>query len=262
MAHVTFLFDVFPAQRNQRRKRRRDLSALLLCMAFFRIFALTTQRMNIPLHGRDGHSTGQLLELPGAEELTDLLTSLPRLLSTAVASVATGQVGLKLVPVITLTLEAQDRALIHHVHEVSDWVITVDRNMGIEFFDHGGKPGRPDYLIDHSPDMTSDFGHRLFITSRSLQELQMMLEPALTQYGLPADQGHANRASASDSLPVWPSGAQAASPLLHSVQRSLAWHWHGSISTIRGFSGTTFWCRSMLTLSCTTSEKLCGRTGG
>jgi hypothetical protein len=92
-----------------------------------------------------------------------------------VASVATGQVGSKLVPVITLSRDAQDRSLIHHVHEVSDWVITVDRNMGIEFFDHGGKPGRPDYLIDHSPDMTSDFGHRLFITSRSLQELEIMI---------------------------------------------------------------------------------------
>jgi hypothetical protein len=108
-----------------------------------------------------------------------------------VASVATGQVGSKLVPVITLSLDAQDRSLIHHVHEVSDWVITVDRNMGIEFFDHSGKPGRPDYLIDHSPDMTSDFGHRLFITSRSLQELEIMLAPALTQYSLQANQGHA-----------------------------------------------------------------------
>jgi hypothetical protein len=31
-------------------------------------------------------------------------------------------------------------ALLSTTHEVSDWVITVDRNMGIEFFDHGGKP--------------------------------------------------------------------------------------------------------------------------
>ena len=141
-------------------------------MAFFRIFALTILEDEHTVAWQRRPQHGLAVELPEAEELTDLLTSLPILLSTAAASVATGQVGLKRVPVITLTLEAQDRSLIHHVHEVSDWVITVDRNMGIEFFDHGGKPGRPDYLIDHSPDMTSDFGHRLFMTSRSLQELQ------------------------------------------------------------------------------------------
>jgi len=189
-AHLTFLFDVFPAK---------EVSAI-------RVEAVVG---TAPVHGlfqdfhvdylEDEHTVawrrwpqhGLALELPGAEELTDLLSDLPRLLSTAAASVATGQVGLKLVPVVTLMLDAQDRALIHRVHEVGDWVITVDRNMGIEFFDHGGKPGRPDYLIDHSPDMTSDFGHHLFITSRSLQKLEIMLEPALAQYDIQADRGHA-----------------------------------------------------------------------
>ena len=50
-----------PCQRNQCRKRRRSLSVLLLCMASCRIFTLTTQRMNIPWHGGDGHSMGWLL---------------------------------------------------------------------------------------------------------------------------------------------------------------------------------------------------------
>ena len=44
------------------------------------------------------------------------------------------------------------------VARVSDWVVTLDRNMGIEFFDHGGKPGRPDYLIDHSPAVLGNAG--------------------------------------------------------------------------------------------------------
>jgi hypothetical protein len=190
MAHLTFLFDLFPAKEISATRGEEPVCAAPV-HGLFQDFCVdyTEDEHTVAWQRRPQH--GLALELPEAEELTDLLTSLPLLLSSAVASVATGQTGLKRVPVITLTLEAQDRALIHHVHEVSDWVITVDRNMGIEFFDHGGKPGRPDYLIDHSPDMTSDFGHRLFITSRLLQELQMMLEPALIQYGLPADQEHA-----------------------------------------------------------------------
>jgi DNA phosphorothioation-dependent restriction protein DptH len=69
-------------------------------------------------------------------------------------------------------------------------VFTLDRNLGIEFFDHGGHATRPDYLIDHSPDMTSTLGHRLVITSRSVAELEALLRPVLEQYGLQAEARH------------------------------------------------------------------------
>ena len=74
---------------------------------------------------------------------------------------------------------------------MSDWVFTLDRNLGIEFFDHGGHATRPDYLIDHSPDMASTLGHRLVITSRSVAELEALLRPVLEQYGLQAEGRHA-----------------------------------------------------------------------
>jgi DNA phosphorothioation-dependent restriction protein DptH len=70
---------------------------------------------------------------------------------------------------------------------VSDWVITVDRNLGVEFFDHGGRRDRPDYLIDHSPDVVSGGSRRLVVTSRSLEELEAMFRPVLLEHGLPAD---------------------------------------------------------------------------
>ena len=118
-----------------------------------------------PIHGlvqdfqveyRDDESTvawtrqprhGTAVPIGGAEELTDLLSTLPSLLSSATATVSTGETGLALRPVITLALDAEDRGLLHQVHEVSDWVLTADRNMGIEFFDHGGllrSTGLPD----------------------------------------------------------------------------------------------------------------------
>jgi DNA phosphorothioation-dependent restriction protein DptH len=189
-AHLTFLFDVFPAKEIGA-SREETATGVAPVHGLLQDFHIDYTEDEHTVSWQRWPRHGPALELSGAEELTDLLTSLPRLLSTAVAAVATDHVGPKLVPVITLSLDAQDRSLIHHVHEVSDWVITVDRNMGIEFFDHGGKPGRPDYLIDHSPDMTSDFGHRLFITSRSLQELEIMLESALTQYGLSTEREQA-----------------------------------------------------------------------
>jgi len=74
---------------------------------------------------------------------------------------------------------------------VSDWVVTLDRNMGIEFFDHRHHPSRPDYLIDHSPDMANSLGHRLVITSRSVAELEALLRPVLADYGVRVDGAHA-----------------------------------------------------------------------
>jgi DNA phosphorothioation-dependent restriction protein DptH len=71
-------------------------------------------------------------------------------------------------PIIRLELGTNERALISEIHDASDWVFTIDRNMGIEFFDHGGRRNRPDYLIDYTPATVPEHGHRLVISSRSL----------------------------------------------------------------------------------------------
>lgn len=133
---------------------------------------------------------GPAVPIPGAEELSSLLAALGKTLSVGAAAVATGQAGADLRPVVTLVLGPEDRVLLHQVHEVSDWVITIDRHMGSEFFDHGGRTGRPDYLIDHSPDMAGSLGHRLVITSRSVAELEALLRPVLKEYELPAEPSH------------------------------------------------------------------------
>jgi hypothetical protein len=115
------------------------------------------------------------------------------MMSNAAANVATHQSGLNLRPVSKLVLTPEDKALLHQVHECSDWVFTVDKNLGIEFFDHSGRMGRPDYLIDHSPDLTSSAGRRVVITSRSLTEIEAMFAPVLAEHGL---QTEVNRAAA------------------------------------------------------------------
>ena len=189
-AHLSLLFDVFPSE---------DVGAT----------RATLREASSPVHGliQDFHTEyredesavawrrqprhGLAAPLASAEELTDLLASLSATLSSTTATVATGQTGLDLRPTITLALDAEDRALLHQVHEVSDWVLTLDRNMGIEFFDHGGRAGRPDYLIDHSPDVVGSFGHRLVITSRSVAELEAILRPVLEAHRLQAEGRHA-----------------------------------------------------------------------
>ena len=117
----------------------------------------------------------------------DLLSSLSRHLCFATSAVAASGASFKAVPVVTLGLDVGQRELIYEVHQISDWVFTIDRNMGIEFFDHGGRKNRPDYLIDYVPGASAQATHNLIISSRSNDELEAMLKPVLVEHGLSAD---------------------------------------------------------------------------
>ena len=120
----------------------------------------------------------------GIESLTPFLGSLPGVLATSFTAVATGEHQPQLRPTVTLTLGSEQRALLHQIHEVSDWVITIDRNLGVEFFDHG-REERPEYLIDHASRSASNY--QLVVSSRENEELEVMLRPVLREYNLPEE---------------------------------------------------------------------------
>lgn len=189
-AHLSFLFDLFPAEEIRAVDVREtdDSSFVHGLVQPFEVDYLEDEQsitwLRRPLHG-----FAQPLE--GAEALSDLLSSMSRVVSVAAASIARSQYLPNARPVIALSLSADERAMLHQVHEVSDWVMTIDRNLGIEFFDHRRHPTRPDYLIDHSPDMANAMSHRLAITSRSVAELESLLVPILDDYGLPSTGKHA-----------------------------------------------------------------------
>ena len=189
-SHLSFLFDVFPpeevaAGRPLRTERTAPLHGLV-------------QDFTIRYHDDDGgtwwerqprHGSPAVIE--GADETSMLLGELPARISAATATVARSMPDFTSRPIIRLELGPGERALISEVHDASDWVFTVDRNMGIEFFDHGGRRDRPDYLIDYTPSAVPEQGHRLVISSRSLAELEAILRPVLREYGLDSDGRHA-----------------------------------------------------------------------
>lgn len=189
-AHLSFLFDLFPAEeiRAVDVQDSDDSSFVHGLVQPFEVDYLEDEQsitwLRRPLHG-----AAQPLE--GAEALSDLMGGVSRALSVAIATVARSQYLPHARPVVALSLSADERAMLHQVHEVSDWVLTIDRNLGIEFFDHRRHATRPDYLIDHSPDMASAMSHRLAITSRSVAELESLLIPILGEYGLPNSGRHA-----------------------------------------------------------------------
>jgi len=189
-AHLSFLFDQFPTE-EVRAEDAQELDDASFVHGLIQPYAVEYREFDElvtwsrrPLHGI-------ARPLPDHEELTDLLSTAARLVSVASASAARNRYLPNARPVVLLSLKAEDRALLHQVHEVSDWVLTIDRNLGIEFFDHRRHATRPDYLIDHSPDLANALGHRLAITSRSVTELEALLSPILKDYGLPTSPKHA-----------------------------------------------------------------------
>ncbi|MCP5102145.1 MAG: ATP-binding protein [bacterium] len=137
--------------------------------------------------------TGVPVEPGTADESFDLLALLSSKICLATSAVATSGENFNKVPMLTLSLDPSERELIYRVHRVSDWVFTVDRNMGIEFFDHGGQgpKKRPGYLIDYIPGSGSHSTHNLIISSLSTEELEEMLKPVLRIHDLEANAGQA-----------------------------------------------------------------------
>ncbi|MGW7213580.1 methylation-associated defense system ATP-binding protein MAD8 [Streptomyces collinus] len=127
--------------------------------------------------------------VPGAEETGDLMAALPEALSAAVVAVTSGEPRPGHLPQITLRLSAQDKALLHDVHQTSDWVVTVDRTLGVEYFDHG-RADRPEYVIDYSATAQPGMGHHIVVSSRSVDELRALVGPVLGDKQLSIEPRH------------------------------------------------------------------------
>ena len=183
-AHISVLLDVFPAE--ELSIAEKPIGVLPL-HGLIQDFAIEFVDDDSGTFWNKRPIVGRSLSVGSHTACFDLLSSLSRHLCFATSAVAASGASFKAVPVVTLGLNVAQRELIYEVHQISDWVFTIDRNMGIEFFDHGGRKNRPDYLIDYVPGASSQATHNLIISSCSNDELEAMLTPVLLEHGLSAD---------------------------------------------------------------------------
>ena len=181
-AHLSLLFDVFPAEEVAVVDQAAD-ERITPVHGLYQDYCVEYSEEN-GVVAWDRYTRHGMAKPVFGSDFTEPLSVLPKLMANMTAAVATGKVSDQHVPVVRLTLKPSERALLNQLHEISDWVFTVDRNLGIEFFDHGGKEGRPDYLIDHSPEMAANNGHNFVITSRSTTEIQALLSNTLERFRL------------------------------------------------------------------------------
>ncbi len=92
-------------------------------------------------------------------------------------------------PTVRLDLDLGVKSLLYQVHDVSDWVLTVDANLGLDYYDTAPQPEHPIYLLDFTPEYNQAHGERIVLTTRSTREILHIIGPALLRYGIDAGDG-------------------------------------------------------------------------
>lgn len=87
-------------------------------------------------------------------------------------------------PVLALQLDAEAQGLLRQVHDVSDRVITIDRHLGVDFFDTPTAGEEAGYLLDFAPEFLQEERQRIVLTTRNTKEIEGILSPMLQGYGI------------------------------------------------------------------------------
>lgn len=189
-AHLTVLIDAFGGEQHASTPHQTITHAPVhgLVQATASAYEDSDQQITwrtVPRHG-------MALAIEDAEDLTTLMGRLPALLATAAACVATAGQALRSVPCTVLSLDTDARDLLYRAHQSGDWVVTIDRTLGLEYFDSAGQHGRPEYVIDYAPSQASGLGHQIMVSSNSVDELRTLLSPTAEQHGLDVAERHLN----------------------------------------------------------------------
>ena len=87
------------------------------------------------------------------------------------------------VPALMLDIEDTNSVMLSRIHDVSDWVITFDKNMGPEFYDIPCGEDEIPYLLDYIPS-TELTGISSFLTCRPTSEIESILTPHFKEFGI------------------------------------------------------------------------------
>jgi hypothetical protein len=90
-------------------------------------------------------------------------------------------------PAVVVEMSAEDRLRVDRVHHLSDWVITLDRFFGVEFYDDPSDPNlsrvAQKYLLDYAPEFLEGLGHRMLVTTAHREEVEELLARAMNELG-------------------------------------------------------------------------------
>lgn len=182
-AHVSLLFDVFHVAVQFAQPLSNARSNHLYGILNEYVEDFSTSGGEISWQRQINLTSGMDIDMviPGHE----MTVALYQEYSHLVAQISSEGTICKCIPTIRLPLGAIDKNLISEVHQVSDWVFTVDRNFGLEYMDSPFDSHCPVYLIDYQPEHLSQIGHRLIISTQHITEIERIIRPVLEHLDLP-----------------------------------------------------------------------------
>ncbi|GAG36718.1 unnamed protein product, partial [marine sediment metagenome] len=184
-AHITFLFDAFPVSVNTAEPIEDRRSNYLFGILYEYINYFSSQDGNIFWKRQISPKKG--IDIDDSSPVHEIMTNLYWLYSKYSGVISSDGIQTGQVPTIYLSLGSTEKNLISQVHQSSDWVLTIDRNFGLEYMDSPYDDYCPVYLIDYQPEYLSEVGHRLIISTQHLTEVQQFVKPVLENLDIPSN---------------------------------------------------------------------------
>ncbi|RYC03333.1 ATP-binding protein [Nocardioides zhouii] len=85
------------------------------------------------------------------------------------------------VPAVHVTLDGDAQARIRAAHQRADWVIGIDKFVGVNLFESGLSDP---FILDYAPDFVEGIGDRLTVTTTHRSEVEFLLAGAMSELGL------------------------------------------------------------------------------
>lgn len=90
-------------------------------------------------------------------------------------------------PSVDVSLSEERLAQLRSLHERTDWVLTMDRFLGLNLYEDPLSSGiGKSYLLDYAPDFVEGMGERLTVTTSHRAEVAVLLASAMREIGLAA----------------------------------------------------------------------------
>ena len=180
-AHLSFLVNPFPTNAALKRSNTHQQS-------FYLNGVVTRPVVQLEKKDKDYMWHRYISEEPLPNPISSFANENQQLFSTLQRIVALSMTTDldRSVPSITLSIKDKNSVMLSLVHDVSDWVVTFDKNMGPEFYDIPSKEGEMPYLLDYLPSAELN-GISSFLTCRPTSEIEGLMAPHFKTFGINVD---------------------------------------------------------------------------
>lgn len=180
-AHMSFVFDSFPVSVRLVKQEQFHSPSLflhgLICKPVRRTYLENSHDFQWDLAVNPNNTELLYKE----DQLSPLMPKMLGHIQQMVAILLAGKWTQSL-PALSLQVSDKDHALLHTVHQYSDWVMTLDRNLGIEMYDSPADPEAIPYLLDFKPEIKPGYPS-VFLTTRPSAEISSIVKPSFIQMG-------------------------------------------------------------------------------